>query len=191
MMVVSGAWTDSILSTKTGFDYVAAVWSSSTTCLIVGNSATNGAIQRTTNSGSLWSDVTQIKQPCPLTDIAQISFGGNSFYLVTGSNNVESASGGYVFTSTDGITFSDAKAVSPGGLNGVAIGSNGVAYVVGVGGKIYNSSVSSIFTNWKEITPKVNSQVVHSRRCYATLNMELASVLMVYYYFFVKMISIF
>ena len=163
-MVVSGAWTDSILSTKTGFDYVAAVWSSSTTCLIVGNSATNGAIQRTTNSGSLWSDVTQIKQPCPLTDIAQISFGGNSFYLVTGSNNVESASGGYVFTSTDGITFSDAKAVSPGGLNGVAIGSNGVAYVVGVGGKIYNSSVSSIFTNWKEITPKVNSQVVHSRR---------------------------
>ena len=37
MMVVRGAWTDSILSTKTGFDYVAAAWSSSTTCVIVGN----------------------------------------------------------------------------------------------------------------------------------------------------------
>jgi hypothetical protein len=44
MMVVRGAWTDSSISTKTGFDYVSAVWSSSTTCVIVGNGATNARL---------------------------------------------------------------------------------------------------------------------------------------------------
>lgn len=162
--VVRGAWTDSTpLARKTGFDYVAAAWSSSTTCVIVGNGATSGAIQRTTNSGSSWSDVTQASQPYLLSDIAQFPFPSKSYHVVTGSNSVGSPSGGYVFTSLDGITFSDGKVVSTMGLNGVAIGSNGVAYVVGLGGKIYNSSVTSDFTRWKEITPKVNSQVVHSR----------------------------
>jgi hypothetical protein len=172
MMVVRGAWTDSTMSTKTGFDYVSAVWSSSTTCVIVGNGATNGAIQLTTNSGYSWSDVTQTRQPYLLTNIAQIPSEGNSFYLVTGSNNVESASGGYVFTSTDGTTFSDAKLVSTNGLNGVAIGSNGSAYVVGLGGKIYNSVSGVDWSSWNDVTPASNIQVMQSRRYYSTLSMK-------------------
>ena len=180
--VVRGAWTDSApLAKKTGFDYVAAAWSSSTTCVIVGNGATSGAIQRTVNSGSSWSDVTQASQPYLLSDIAQFPFPSKSYHVVTGSSSVGNPSGGYVFTSPDGITFSDGKIVSSSGLNGVAIGSNGVAYVVGLGGKIYNSSVSTDFSRWNDITPKVNSQVVQSRRYYATLHMTITTVLVVEY----------
>jgi hypothetical protein len=190
--VVRGAWTDSApLARKTGFDYVAAAWSSSTTCVIVGNGATSGAIQRTTNSGSSWSDVTQTSQPYLLSDIAQFSFQSKSYYLVTGSNNVNSAAGGYVFTSPDGITFTDSISVSRTGLNGAAIGSNGVAYVVGLGGKIYNSSISTVFSSWKDITPKVNSQVMQSRIYYATLHMTITSVLVVQHDFWIEMMSVF
>ena len=166
MTLVRGAWTDSPLTKKTAFDYVSAAWSTSTTCVIVGNGASNGAILRSTNSGASWVDVTQSVQPCLLSDIAQISIDSKSYYLVTGSNSVNQPSGGYVFTSLDGITFSDAKFVSPLGLNGVAIGSNGVAYVVGLGGNIFNSSFSG--GTWKDITPKSNSKVTRSRRNCAT-----------------------
>ena len=169
MAVVKGAWTESTLTSKFGFDYVSAAWSSSTTCVIVGNGASNGAILRTTTSGSSWFDVTQKTLPCLLNDIAQIQIDSKSYYLVTGSNNVNLASGGFIFTSSDGIAFSDASKVSPLGLNGVAIGSNRVAYVVGVGGNIFNSSFSSGWNTWKDITPKSNTKVTLSRRSYATL----------------------
>ena len=168
MAVVRGAWTESTLTSKTAFDYVSAAWSSSTTCVIVGNGASNGAILRTTTSGSSWFDVTQKTLPCLLNDVAQIQIESKSYYLVTGSNNVNLASGGFIFTSSDGIAFSDARQVSPLGLNGVAIGSNRVAYVVGVGGNIFNSSFSSGWNTWRDITPKLNSKVTLSRRSYAT-----------------------
>lgn len=189
MTVVRGAWTDSTLSKKTGFDYVSAAWSSSTTCVIVGNGASNGAILRTTNSGSSWFDVTQSVQPCLLSDIAQISIDSRSYYLVTGSNSVNSASGGFVFTSSDGISFSDADQVSPKGLNGVAIGSNRIAYVVGLDGNIFNSSFSSAWNDWTDITPKVNSKVMQYRTCYIILYMTITCGPVVLYEFFVEAIG--
>jgi photosystem II stability/assembly factor-like uncharacterized protein len=168
MTIVRGSsWASSSpLASKTGFDYVAAVWSSSTTCVTVGNSARNGAIQRTTDSGITWTDVTPIKMPNLLNDIAHFSFQSNSHHLVTGTSS-SSPPNGYVFTSPDGITFSTGKLVSTTGLNGVAIGSNGYAYVVGVEGKIFNSVSGVDWSSWNDVTPASNSQVMQNRRCYA------------------------
>ena len=172
MAIVRGSsWASSSpLAVKTGFDYVAAVWSSSTTCVTVGNGATKGAIQRTTDSGITWTDVTPTTTKTIaylLNDIAHFSFQSNAHHLATGTSSSSSPSG-YVFTSPDGITFSDAKLVSTSGLNGVAIGSNGHAYVVGAAGKIYNSVSGVDWISWKDITPS-NSQVMQSRRYYTTL----------------------
>ena len=170
MTIVRGSsWvSSSTLAAKAGFDYVAAVWSSSTTCVTVGNSARNGAIQRTTDSGITWTDVTPIEAvPYLLNDIALFSSSSNSHHLATGTSST--TAGGYVFTSTDGKTFSTAKWVSATGLNGVAIGSNGYAYVVGLGGKIYNSVNGVDWSKWFDITPPANSQVMQNRRYYATL----------------------
>lgn len=171
MMIVRGSsWAPSSpLAAKTGFDYVAAVWSSSTTCVAVGNSARNGAIQRTTDSGITWTDVTSIKQlSYLLNDIAQYSIKSNPYYLATGTSTSTPVSGS-VFTSADGITFSDAIPVpTNGGLNGVAIGSNGVAYVVGLNGKIFNSVTGGEWSSWNDITPSA-SQVMQIRRYDAIL----------------------
>lgn len=175
MTIVRGSsWASSSpLAVKTGFDYVAAVWSSSTTCVTVGNGATKGAIQRTTDSGITWTDVTPTNTKTfayLLNDIAHFSDQLNSHHLATGTSASSSSASGHVFTSTDGITFSTGQLVSTTGLNGVAIGSNGHAYVVGVAGKIYNSVSGADWSSWKEITPS-NSQVMQSRRYYTTLCM--------------------
>lgn len=170
MTIVRGSsWASSSpLAVKTGFDYVAAVWSSSTTCVTVGNSARNGVIQRTTDSGFTWTDVKTIAYL--LNDIAHFPFQSNSHHLATGTSTSSSPASGHVFTSTDGITFSTGQLVSTTGLNGVAIGSNGYAYVVGVAGKIYNSVSGVDWNSWNDITPS-NSQVMQNRRYHSSLCM--------------------
>ena len=149
-VVKGGSWANSTFIPRISFDYVSATWSSSTICVIVGNSASRtGAILRTTNSGSSWADVTQSTvNPYLLSDIAHVSFDDIPYYIVTGSSN-----GGFVFTSSDGVTFSAAKPVSLSGLNGVTIGSNGAAYAVGLGGYIYRSTFGSAWNDWTDISP--------------------------------------
>ena len=169
MTVVNGSWANSTLLPKTGFDYVAAAWESSTTCVIVGNSARSGAILRTTNSGSSWTDQTSSTvQNLLLTDIIRYESSEENRYLITGSNSGFSASpAGYVFTSFDGVDFSYSQAISNYGLNGAAVGINGNAYVVGQVGNIYCSPVGSDWTFWVDITPKGLPQVMLSLRCYS------------------------
>ena len=191
MTAVSGGWADSQALPKPAFDYVSAKWASSTTCLTVGNNGQSSAVLRSSDSGHTWTEVTDnnAMQGFLLTDIAA---GPSNVYVITGRNvdnrarrqltthiggNLDSNYGpdGVVYTSKDGINFSSAKGsnglVSPGaGLNGAAVGSNLVAFVVGDEGKIYRSvadTENNDFISWADVTPGL-STVMRSNKCYTT-----------------------
>ena len=179
MTAVSGGWADSQALPKPAFDYVSAKWASSTTCVIVGKSARASAVLRSTDSGHTWTEVTNnvAMQNFLLTDIAAgpADEFNQVVYVVTGRNPVTSKPNGVVYTSKNGKSFSIAKGlnglVSPGaGLNGAAVGSNYVAFVVGVAGKIYRSvadTENNDFISWSDISLTAMT-VMRSSRCCTT-----------------------
>ena len=191
MTAVRVGWADSQDLLQSGFTYVSAMWVSSTTCLTVGNDGQSSAVLRSSDSGHTWTEVSGTNgiQNSVLTDIAA---SPSNIYVITGRNvdnrarrqltihiggNLDSNYGpdGVVYTSKDGINFSSAKGsnglVSPGaGLNGAAVGSNMVAFVVGVGGKIFKSTLDPgllDYTDWSDISPTATT-VMRRLRCCTT-----------------------
>ena len=203
-VAVRGDWINSQALPQTGFTYVSAKWVSPTTCVIVGNTSQLSSVLRSTDTGRTWTDVTNNDgmQGFLLTDIAA---GMSNVYVITGrnldkytSNDVvdttsngktfdhnnayipnPSSPNGVVYTSKDGINFSNAKGlnglVSPGaGLNGAAVGSprnvNDYAFVVGVAGKIYKSTLDLYhqdFIDWQDVSLKTTT-VMRSNKCCTT-----------------------
>ena len=177
MTAVSGAWINSQTLPQPGFNYVSAYWESSTTCLAVGSNSKGGAVLRSTDSGHTWNAVTGTNgiQKFMLTDIA--AAGPSKVNVVTGRNLGGDKSNGVVYTSGDGITFSTAKIstngghVSPfAGLNGAAVAYTNIAFVVGVGGKIYRSNFdfnAYDYSIWTDVS-LTSMKVMRSLRCCTT-----------------------
>ena len=159
LTVVGGSWFQNTIPV-TNVDFVSAVFSSSTTAVMVGYNDDSGAIIKTTNSGFTWTTVsTSVAQT---TDVATINIGGVTYFLAV-------SIAGTIYLSTAGGTFNAVRTL-PATLYGVAIGSNNKAYACGVTAfpplsKIYASSFSTFNTSygygtWDDVTPPGGSQVL-------------------------------
>ena len=128
-----GGWTainvTAYNNANNGIQYVSAVWSTSTTCVMIGNNhdtpTITGTILRTTNGGTTWTSVTVDSTAPPVADIATITINNVMYHIIA-------ASTGNIYRSNDGgVTYTPTLVYDLAVWGGVAIGSNGYLFVVG------------------------------------------------------------
>lgn len=158
--VVRGSWFQTVSKTP-AYTIVSGSFSSSQTCVMVGNNGQRGVLVRSANSGFTWATPTFVTYP--VTDVAAILISSTYNFLVV------SRSGVIALSTNDGLSFSVTATLGTLNtyfLNGVAIGSNKVAYAVGATqsntvAKIFKSdSTPPTYSAWNDITPNIASRVL-------------------------------
>ena len=158
-IAVGGQWSNHTVPFA-NVDYFSAAWSGSTdTVVMIGNNINNGVIIRSTDEGLSWKSVSY-GSASPLTDIASTPAGNPMSFVAV-------ALDGTVYTSKvafDGAMFALATTIASVKLSGVAIGSNGAAYAVGLTsppdvGKVY-LCVSTNYDTWNDRSPSPVVQAI-------------------------------
>ena len=155
-------WKQQLYPNITSIDFVAAAWSTPTTCVLAGYSGSSlGAIIRSTNAGTKWNTVYS-----GTSTIADISATFTTSTNVDSSCYVAVSTSGAIYVSRDnGASFALATTTTKGNTNlkGVTIGRNGNAYTVGLStllpysSKAFQSSIhqSPNFSTWNDVSPKI------------------------------------
>ena len=153
-------WKQQLYPNITSIDFVAAAWSTPTTCVLAGYSgSTLGAIIRSTNAGTKWNTVYS-----GTASIADISATFSASANVDTSCYVAVSSSGAIYVSRDnGASFALATTKGSTNLKGVSIGTNGNAYAVGLStllpysSKAFQSNIrqSPSFSTWNDISPQI------------------------------------
>ena len=158
----TGYWTNTNASIST-VDFVSGVWSSATTCFMVGHNDLTGAIIRSLDGGYTWKNIlTGTTKSSQISDISSYTTTIGTVYVFA-----VSLSGDVWVSSNGGSTFATIGSAIPAQLYGSAVGSNGNSFAVGTGPttpyptRIYRSSSSSTsaapYTVWSDFTPKPKS----------------------------------
>ena len=171
----TGYWTNTNASIAT-VDFVSGVWSTSTTCFLVGYNDLTGAIIQSIDGGTTWKNI--LVGTTKTSQISDIS----SYTTSTGTTYVFAVSlSGDVWVSANGGTkFTTIGSAIPAQLYGSAVGSNGNSFAVGIGQttpyptKIYRSSLASTtaapYTVWSDFTPHPPSPALgNDSLCYSPI----------------------
>lgn len=124
-------------------DYVAGIWISSSTCILVGRNFQYGSIIKSTNSGSTWT-----VKATNLNQLYDIAFLYN--YVVVAADN------GFYVSTDSGETWIPNLSFLPSFYD-VTIGSNGNIFAGGaqtnypVTGVMYTTTISALFS-WTQLT---------------------------------------
>jgi photosystem II stability/assembly factor-like uncharacterized protein len=161
----SPPWVQVPQLSVTNIDFVASAWSppgaggnALPTCVMVGYNDNFGGIVRSTNGGGFWSTVVpgiNTGLSTRLADVAAAPAGvpGSG----TGTFVAVALSGDIYVSSNNGVSFVNQGAAAAA-LYGVAIGTNGIAYAVGLTStlpytaRIYRSYAFTSFSSWTDIS---------------------------------------
>jgi photosystem II stability/assembly factor-like uncharacterized protein len=110
---------------------------------MAGQQLSAGVILRSTNMGVSWTSKTF--SGTRLTDVATYTSGSFTYFVIVSSN------ANIYYSMNGGSTWSSNIVVSYA-LQGVTIGSNGVAYAVGATSGILTSSRSSNYSTWSDVS---------------------------------------
>ena len=153
-------WKQQLYPNITSVDFVAAAWSTPTTCVVAGYSGSSlGAIIRSTNAGTKWNTVYS-----GTSSIADISATFSASANVDTSCYVAVSTSGAIYVSRDnGASFALGSSKGSTNLQGVAIGTNGNAYAVGLStllpfsSKAFRSTLnqSPSYSIWNDVSPQI------------------------------------
>ena len=153
-------WKQQLYPNITSVDFVAAAWSTPTTCVLAGYTGSSlGAIIRSTNAGTKWNTVYS-----GTSSIADISATFSASSSVVSSCYVAVSTSGAIYVSRDnGASFALGSTKGNTNLQGVTIGANGNAYAVGLStllpysSKAFRSTLnqSPSYTTWSDVSPQI------------------------------------
>ena len=158
---VSSSYTTATAATQ----FLSATWPSATTCVAVGTSFGQGVMWLTSNGGSSWQSVAydSVASAPALSDVASATTVGSITYTVAVSSQ-----GGTIYGSSDGgFTYSVVykPPAAPQSWFGVAVGSNGNVFAVGLtafpyASVVYRSTPQYGFFNvWNDFSPVAGASI--------------------------------